>query len=175
MGRIQWALAGMALAAFSSPGTAAIRTYKFDLSGAQEVPSVATSATGECLVTLDDVLNQVSVSCTYSGLTSNANNAHIHTGAPGVSGPPVVTLAFTAATSGTATVTNGAISPANVAAMIAGNTYVNIHSMNHSGGEIRGQVVGLVPAASTWGLIALAVLVLTGGTLALRKQIAPTS
>ncbi len=145
------------------------------MTGSQEVPPVVTAATGECQVTLNDATNQVSVSCTYSGLSSNANNGHIHAGSAGATGGPIVSLAFTAATSGTATVTNAPISAANVTAMKAGNTYVNVHSVNNGGGEIRGQVVGQIPAVSTWGLIATAILVVTAGTIVLRRKMAVAS
>jgi hypothetical protein len=157
---------------FAAPGTAAVSTYHFRMSGGEEVPPVVTSATGECYVTVNDVANTVSASCTYSGLSSNANNAHIHTGAIGISGPPIVNLTFTAATSGTATVTNAPTSAANVAAIIAGNTYVNIHSVNHGTGEIRGQVVGIIPAVSSWGLLAAAILLASAGTVLVRRKIA---
>jgi len=170
MKKINVCIAALIVALFSAPAIATVYTYKFTMDGSQEVPPVVTGATGTCTVTLDDVANQVSASCTYSGLSSNANNAHIHAGAVGVSGAPIVTLAFTAATSGTATATNAAISGANVSAMIAGNTYINIHSVNHGTGEIRGQVAGLIPATSTWGLLALAILVISAATLVLRPR-----
>jgi len=155
----------------SSPASAAMHVFNFSMDGSQEVPAVVTAATGTCAVTLDDVAETVTVSCTYSDLTSNANNAHIHAGAVGVIGAPIVTLSFDAATSGTATVTDASMSTANVNAMIAGDTYINVHSVNNSGGEIRGQVANLpVPAMSTWGLLCTTALVLTAGTLVLRRR-----
>jgi hypothetical protein len=175
MGKTKLWVAVLSLAALSSPAGAATIVYKFPMTGSQEVPPVTPAGTGECLVTLNDVANQVTVACTYSGLTSNANNAHIHTGAVGVTGGPIVTLAFTAATSGTATVTNSAISAANVTLMKAGSTYINVHSVNNSGGEIRGQVAGQVPAVSTWGLVATAILLITAGTIVLRRKMAVAS
>jgi len=170
MKKIKAVAALFAFAIIASSAKADIFTYHFLLDGGQEVPPVTTTATGSCTVTLNDSTNQVSASCTYSGLSSNANNAHIHTGALGVSGPPIVNLSFTAATSGTASVTNDPLSPAEVTAMKDGDTYINIHSVNHGGGEIRGQVVASLPAVSTWGMLAMAILVGTAGTLTLRRR-----
>lgn len=172
LGKFKAFAAALPVVLFTASSMGATHTYHFRMNGSQEVPPVVTSATGLCTATLDDVANQVSVSCTYSGLTSNANNAHIHAGAPGVSGGPIVPLTFTAATSGTATATNASISASNVAAMIAGNTYVNVHSVNNGGGEIRGQIVADVPAVSTWGMIAIAILLITSGTIIVRRKAA---
>lgn len=172
MGKFKAMAAALPVVLFSASSFGATHTYHFRMNGDQEVPPVVTTATGLCTVTLNDVANQVSVSCTYSGLSSNANNAHIHAGAPGVGGGPIASLTFTAATSGTATTTNAPLSAPNVAAMIAGNTYVNIHSANNSGGEIRGQIVADVPAVSTWGLVAAAILLGTAGTIIARRRMA---
>lgn len=170
MGKFKALLAALPVVLFAASSLGATHTYHFRMDGSQGAPPVATSATGLCTVTLDDIASQVSASCTYSGLTSNANNAHIHSGAPGLNGGLVVTLTFTPATSGTATATNAPISGPNLTAMIAGNTYVNVHSVNHPDGEIRGQVVADVPAVSTWGVIAIAILLATAGTILVQRK-----
>jgi hypothetical protein len=59
---------------------------------------------------------------------------------------------------------------AQEANILNGQTYINIHTTMHSGGEIRGQIVPVpeagtdVPAASRWalGLLGLGILVTAG-------------
>lgn len=104
---------------------------------------------------------------TYSGLTSNVTQAHVHFGAPGLSGGVMFFLcsnlgngpAGTPAcpvSGGTVTRRIGAsdiVGPAgqNVSAgdfaaalkiMRSGVGYVNVHTANFPGGEIRGEVKG---------------------------------
>jgi hypothetical protein len=128
----------------------------------------------------------LSYDLTFSGLTSDVIMGHIHYGPPGVSGavlfplfdygmpPSVTTTAETV--SGTLTVANfqpdsadgiGTFAAA-LAAIEAGNTYVNVHTLNYPAGEIRGQITvsgGLATApepASVTLFIAGAFLLFTG-------------
>ena len=113
------------------------------LSGAQEVPVVATPATGTSVLTVDVGSGAISGSVTFAGLTSNATAAHIHQGAAGVNGPVILPLAGGAgATAGTWTVPPGSIlTVAQLAALRANGLYVNIHTATNLGGEIRGQIL----------------------------------
>ena len=74
----------------------------------------------------------------YSGLTGPVTAAHLHGPAdPGANAP--VLVPFQAAPSpikGTATLTD-----AQVADLMAGKMYANIHTAANPGGEIRGQMV----------------------------------
>jgi hypothetical protein len=142
-------IAGLSTLAFASSLHAAIHTYKFPLEGSQEVPPVPTSATGFARVMLNDVSGAVTVDGAYSGLTSTASAAHIHIGAPGVNGGVILALGITGGTSGSIT-GSGTLSAANVNAMLAGNTYVNLHTSNFPGGEIRGQIVDAIPHVHTY-------------------------
>ena len=74
---------------------------------------------------------------TFGHLTGKAFASHIHKGAKGVPGPIIVALCgpCTSPMTGTSTVT-----AADIAAMKAGKTYVNVHTPKNPGGEIRGQV-----------------------------------
>lgn len=140
---IKKVLIAFAIASFvnATSAMAIIRTYEFTMDGLQENPPVATPATGDCTVTLDDVSFEVNVSCTFSDLIGTANNAHIHGLAPvGMNAGVILGLNFTPATSGTVT-GNGFISAAQAQGMIDGLTYVNLHSTFRPGGEIRGQIV----------------------------------
>ena len=90
---------------------------------------------------------------TFSGLSGNTTVAHIHGySGPGVSSGPIVNLTLTplGTTSGSFS-GSGAVNAANV---LAGLTYINIHSSTFVGGEIRGQV-GVVPEPGTVALFGL--------------------
>ena len=107
------------------------------LSGSEEVPPVTTSATGSGTITIKDD-GTVSGSITTKGVEAIA--AHIHLGAPGKNGPPVVTLVK--ADSNTWNVPEGAkLTAEQLASFKAGELYVNVHSAAHKPGEIRGQLV----------------------------------
>jgi hypothetical protein len=119
---------------------------------------VTTSATGQAFFI--DRGNTIDYMITYTGLTSNTTNAHIHrTSTSGV----MVQLPFVnGATGGTVfgtidltrTVTTGGVASNDVAPLETGNqsaadfrtllanggVYVNVHSANNPGGEIRGTI-----------------------------------
>ena len=128
--------------------TAASAQQKFNVSvtAAQEVPVRSSTGAGRCVVTLNTAETQFTVSCTYTGLTSNVVGGHIHDAGPvGVNGPVRFNFNLTGGTSGVIGPLTFAVTPAQVADLRANRWYVNIHSVNFPGGEIRGQV----KAAST--------------------------
>src|SRR5882672_7731134 len=53
-------------------------TFVANLSGANEVPAVASPGTGLATVILDPTAQTLQVNATFSGLTSNDVAAHIH-------------------------------------------------------------------------------------------------
>jgi hypothetical protein len=142
-------------------------TFVANLTGANEVPPVASPGTGLATVVLDSTAQTLQVNVTFSGLTSNDTAAHIHCCAPLGTNAGVATTvpAFPGfplgVTSGTyssvvfdltqptiynpafVTLEGGTI-PLAEAALIAGiqngQTYLNIHTMINPGGEIRGQL-----------------------------------
>jgi CHRD domain len=107
-----------------------------DLSGANEVPAVATSASGMAMVTVGADCS-VKASVTATGMTATAS--HIHVGAAGANGP--VAVPFTKTGDNTFAAPDGAkMNPEQCASYKAGNAYVNVHSAKSPGGEIRGQL-----------------------------------
>ncbi|MFL6548267.1 MAG: CHRD domain-containing protein [Povalibacter sp.] len=109
---------------------------KVSLSGKEETPPVETAASGvaEIKVSAD---KKVSGTVKTTGVEGMAG--HIHIGAPGEKGPPIVTLEK--ASDGTWTVPEGStLTDEQYAAYKAGKLYVNIHSAANKGGEIRGQL-----------------------------------
>ena len=111
--------------------------FKADLNGAQETPPVATTATGTAYLEMDRAANTLSLRMTYTGLSSAENAAHIHGFAgPGVPGGIKFGLPLGS--------TKNAVwifTEPDEASIIAGLTYLNIHTGNFGGGEIRGQIV----------------------------------
>jgi hypothetical protein len=121
------------------------QSYYFtgNLQGSQEVPQVNTTGIGTVTSLLDARTGIVFVTGSFSGLSSNATMAHIHQALPGQTGPPIVTLSVSMATSGTVTGSD-TLTGDQVVAMINGGTYVNIHSETFPNGELRAQLGNLV-------------------------------
>ncbi len=145
------------------------QNFTVNLSGAQEAPNpVVTTGTGSGTLVLNPN-NTVTYNITFANLMGGINNAHIHgPNAPvGTAAGVLVGLSFTAGqTSGVLSGTTAALSGAGLTSFLAGNTYVNIHSVFAGGGEIRGQIVpDPIPEPST---IALGMLGL--GSLLLWKR-----
>src|SRR5207302_686857 len=145
------------------------------LSGANEVPPVVSPGTGQVRATLDAAANSLFLNVTFSGLLANTSAAHIHCCAPLGTNAGVATTvpAFPGfplgVTSGSyssavfnlteSTIYNpafvtlqGGTIPGAEAALIGGilngMTYLNIHTVNFQGGEIRGQLFA-TPEPST--------------------------
>jgi hypothetical protein len=131
---------GLALAApVTPPAAAEMLSFKAELKGASEVPPVTSKGTGNITVTYDTGTKTASWKGTVSGLSGNATAAHFHGPAePGknagvmIPAPGVTTGAF----EGTAPLTD-----VQARALIAGQTYFNVHTAAHPNGEVRGQVV----------------------------------
>ena len=171
--RVWVPIAALALGlGMASRANAQVVAWDVPLDGAQAVPPTGSPGTGFCKVTLDKATGAVTVDGTFSGLTTPAIAAHIHLAPAGVPGPVIIPLTATAATAGT--ITGGGNIGANQAAMQAAGTYINLHSVAFPGGEIRGQIDTLqppppIPTVSQWGLIVMGLLLLTAGTIVIRR------
>lgn len=142
-----------------TPPVSKIVTFSTVMNGSKEIPANATTGTGTFTATLDTSTNVFTYDIVFSGLSSNVNNGHLHGPAlatassgttinfntlPGAqfslgltSGTARGTAVLTAATQITATVNGDSLKKL----LFAGLTYVNIHTVNNAGGEIRGQVL----------------------------------
>jgi len=106
-------------------------------SGAQEVPSNGSAASGRGFVTYDPTSRRIQGSITLTGMT--ATIAHIHMAAAGSNGPVVQALTETAP--GVWSVpANAQLTAAQAQALLTGGLYFNAHSAAFSGGEVRGQL-----------------------------------
>jgi hypothetical protein len=133
-------IVGLSAFIFSTTASAQ-QKFTVSLNGVQENPPVNSPGRGSCVLTLDTAETQITLSCTYSGLGTNATAAHIHTNGPvGVNGPVLFTLTGASGTSGTLTLAPTAVTPEQVADLRAKRWYVNIHTTQFPTGEIRGQI-----------------------------------
>jgi hypothetical protein len=106
------------------------------LSGDQEVPPVSTKASGSGTITVNPD-KAVSGKVTTTGVAGTM--AHIHQGAAGKNGPPIITLTKEG-DSGWAVPAGSKLDDAQYKAFQAGELYVNVHSAENKGGEVRGQL-----------------------------------
>jgi hypothetical protein len=146
------------------------------LDGTQESPVVATAGIGGGSASFDPLANMLTVDVTFSGLTGNTTNSHIHccfsdppsrnagvavgfvpTGFPlGVtSGSYSNTFDLLDSSIYTATFLNdfgggtaAGARDALLAGMTNGTAYFNVHTSSFGGGEIRGDITP-VPEPST--------------------------
>ena len=153
--------------AFAVAPAAQAEKLKVRLVGFQEVPSVSTGASAEFEAVINRAETAIDWQLTYEGLESNATQAHIHFGQRSVNGgisiwlcsnlasPPTpagfnracpLRAGSIAGTSMASDVVGPAVQLINpgelaeiIAAIRAGVAYVNIHTVEVPGGEIRGQ------------------------------------
>ena len=135
----------------STGGLDVEQTFIINLTPASEVPApkqTAASGSAEVLVYSSRIDFQVSA-VNITGITSAA----IHSGAPGVAGPVVVTLFLPTAQTGqvSGVFAVGSLDASNLpsgvtlaslkALLQSGNSYINVHTAANPQGEIRGQLV----------------------------------
>jgi hypothetical protein len=160
------------------------------LSGAAESPPNDSAGTGTADVWYDSTTHWLQVSVVFSGLTGTSTASHIHaatalpdTGTAGVAtetpsfpGFPLgvtsgsytdsfdLTLlssfnaSFVTANGGTAAGAEAAL----VAAMWAGESYLNIHSTYRPGGEIRGFLHKVPDSSATAAMVIFALIAMVG-------------
>jgi hypothetical protein len=140
-------------------GTGTDTEFEATLSGAEEVPAVSTTATGSATISIEEA--EIAYQVDVQNIT-NVVVSHIHVAPEGQIGPVRMDLCGTptvpACTEGTGTlvsgsngITMGITFDSLVAAIRAGNAYVNVHTSDGDetpdegpgdfpGGEIRGQL-----------------------------------
>ena len=149
------AVAAAFIAGVTTPAQAQTIELAATLGGSEETPGVVTGAYGIATVTVNLSTQTVSWVIDVWNMPSGVNNAHFHVGGRGIAGPTVVNVAFPANISNDFRLTGSATS-ANLLvradqgirswedflqSLVGGQTYLNIHSANFAGGEIRGQVL----------------------------------
>ena len=106
--------------------------------GASEVPAVTTDAIGVSTVTFNADYTKATINATVSNLSSAFMGAHIHRGKAGTNGDVVFNLTSNFVEGRIEAVIN--VTKQDVADFINGNFYLNVHTTNHPGGELRGNL-----------------------------------
>ena len=131
--------AALSLSACGSMMASNTTSLSAKLSGANEVPANTSAGSGMLDASFDKQTNVLTWTVTYAGLTGPVKAGHFH--GPAAAGANAgVALGFTGSVEspikGSATLT-----PAQVADLMAGKWYVNLHTAANPGGEVRGQVM----------------------------------
>lgn len=122
-------------------GAATATAMTIALSGAEEVPGPGDEdGTSTVNIEVRPETNEVCYDITVQNLTLPAGATHIHTGAVGVAGDPIVSL-LPPDESGASSGCSG-VDPALAADLLANpaNYYVNVHTSDFPDGAIRGQL-----------------------------------
>jgi CHRD domain len=134
---------------------AQVMNFTATLSGASEVPGIASGAGGTATVQLNTATRTVTYRVDVYNLPSGATAAHFHAGGPGVAGPVVVNFTVPNGISNDFTISGTAsasdLTPRGeqgirswddfIQALTLGQVYVNVHTAVNGGGEVRGQVL----------------------------------
>ena len=126
--------------AIAFAGAARGETFYAYLSSAQEVPTNTSTGTGYARIVVNESALTVSWTVVFNGLSSNQTGSHLHAPAAiGANSGVAINFPAIGGTSGTIT-GSGSITATQIAQIRAHQGYINIHSANFGGGEIRGQL-----------------------------------
>ena len=150
-----WLMAGALVAAGATTVVAKSGNFRTHLSGDEEVPAVVTGAQGQATFKLSADGQSITYKLNVANI-EDVTQAHIHVGAQGVNGPIVAFLFGLVPDPGVdvnGRLASGSIDAGDLigplaghllgdlmAAVESGGAYVNVHTVAHRGGEIRGQL-----------------------------------
>ena len=106
-----------------------------NLTGAQEVPPNNSTATGSATLLLSSDENEAQLALNFQGLSSAQTDSHIHGPAP----PGTAAGVLFPVPTGQVNDFKISLTPQQVQDLKNGLLYINVHSTNFPGGEIRGQ------------------------------------
>jgi hypothetical protein len=126
------------------------RSFVVTMTGAKEKPNaISPAGTGSATFTLNAAETQLDYSISVSGMTSNITASHIHLGNANVAGSVIIGLTtpvnggtVTGSITSTTALGLGLSFKSLIDLIRNGDTYVNVHTSNNTGGEIRGQIDG---------------------------------
>jgi hypothetical protein len=122
---------------------ASVRVVFTGMSGAEEVPSVASAGAGRAATTVDLAAKTVSIHVRATGL-DDATGSHIHRAPRGSNGGIIVPLTQDPSSPGHWSAEERAVTDVQLSDFQGALWYVNVHTPAHPSGEIRGQI-GLEP------------------------------
>lgn len=134
------------------PADAHLASGSFRLDAQQEIPPpspAAEIADGTAILTLVQVATPgggMTFTLQYDVIVRNLTGvpiaAHIHAGIAGTSGPAIHALTFTSATPGAGELVGEVtgLTFGDVEDILAERTYLNVHTAENPGGEVRGQI-----------------------------------
>jgi hypothetical protein len=110
-------------------------------SGAQEVPSNSSTATGTMTGSYNKATNVLQYNISWSGLTGPVTGMHFH-GPASVGVSAGILVEITTTSTGISGSTSGSVTVEESfeTALLAGQVYYNIHTALYPAGEIRGQI-----------------------------------
>ncbi len=119
---------------------AGTQTFNTSLADSNEVPAVTSDASGMATVTLQG--DSIHIKGKFSGLSGKYVGSHIHKGAEGENGSPILTLEPTLGSDSLSGSWDAsyALNASQISALKADSLYINVHSTEHKPGEIRGQL-----------------------------------
>ncbi|MEI8169252.1 MAG: CHRD domain-containing protein [Rhodoferax sp.] len=116
-----------------------LAAFSTQMTGQNQVPPVATVATGRVDAVLDKNTRLFRWKLSFTGMRSPVTSGHFHGPAP-IGGSAPVALNFSGPVKspfeGRATLT-----AAQAQDLLSGKWYINLHTEAHPGGEIRGQMI----------------------------------
>jgi hypothetical protein len=131
---------GMMSSAAATPQGMTVEVYTATMTSGEEVPPAANSkGTGTAEVSVDIKTNELTWKVSYSGLTGPATMGHIH-GPAGPGANAGVVVPFPNVANATSAEGKAKLTQAQYGDLAAGLYYVNIHTAQYPGGEIRGQL-----------------------------------
>ena len=118
-----------------------VTTLNATMTGANEVPGPGDDdATGTAVITLNDDTDEVCWQINVANITLPAIAAHIHPGAAGEEGAPVVTLGAPDATGASSGCVDADDSLVDDILDNPSQFYVNVHTTDFTAGALRGQL-----------------------------------
>ena len=112
--------------------------FTASLTGGNEVPAVTSKGTATAWAVLNSDMTSLTFHITYAQLDSTFTAAHFHSGKAGSNGG--VVFPITTFQGNTATGTWNNLPDSIITQLLNGDIYMNVHSLAHPNGEIRGQL-----------------------------------
>ena len=146
---------GALLLVLSTQASAQTITLTTTLNGGEETPALNTGAVGTAEVNVDVANRELVVTLTVFNIPTATRAGHIHAGPKGLAGPVIINFpSGLAARTGDFSMSfrlgerDLVARPAigintiddAIQAIVNGNSYINIHTTQYPGGEIRGQL-----------------------------------